>query len=147
MQQAGDLEDIYHEIEDQFEFKEYRSVQGMKENMYSLPSALVAFGIELDADPHTGCRSGKDRTSLQRMEIGTRFSLKEAFGRFLNYREMEQIPQTKETREQMLLNSGQIDDLAFLNIGSSGLNLSGSYGSYLKDFGKAGEATLLGMKR
>jgi len=133
------LRDLFHEISDQFQFKEYRSSQGMKQNMYSLSSALVAFGVELEADPHTCCRSGKDRTSVQRMEIGTRFLTKNSQGRHLNYREIEEAPQTFETREQMLLNSGQIDEIPFLNTGSFGLNLNGSYGNYLKNFGNGGE--------
>ena len=134
-----DLRDTFYEICDQFEFRDYRSPQGMKENMFTLSSALVAFGVELDADPHTACRSGKDRTSLQRMEIGTRFISREVYGRHLHYREREKMPETAKIREQMLLNSGQIDDLAALNTGSSGLNVAGSYGSYLKDFGNGGK--------
>lgn len=133
------LRDTYDEVSDLFEFRDHRDPKYMKQNMYILPSAIVAFGCELEADPHTGCRSGKDRTSLQRMEVGTRFLLKKAYGRHLNYREQEEYPLTSQIREQMLLNSGHIDELAFLNIGSHGLNLSGAYGAYLKDFGKWGE--------
>lgn len=132
------LHDTYNEVSDLLEFKDHRDPKYMKQNMYILPSAIVAFGCELDADPHTGCRSGKDRTSIQRMEVGTRFLLKKAYGRHLNFREQEEYPLTYPIREQMLLNSGHIDELAFRNIGSHGLNLSGSYQAYLKEFGKWG---------
>lgn len=132
------LRDTYDEVSDLLEFNDHRDPKYMKQNMYILPSAIVAFGCELDADPHTGCRSGKDRTSIQRMEVGTRFLLKKAYGRHLNFREQEGYPLTYQIREQMLLNSGHIDELAFRNIGSHGLNLSGSYQAYLKDFGKWG---------
>lgn len=139
LQHQEDLVDMYNEVSDLLEFKEHRTGEGMRQNMYTLASSLVLLGIELDADPHTGCRSGKDRTSLQRMEIGTRLLLKNQYGRHLSYRELEQAPQTFRTREHMMLHSGHIDELARLNIGSSGLNLSGGYGQYLKNFGNGGQ--------
>lgn len=138
LEHQQDLDDLFNEIKDQLTFRDYRTDEGMDRNMYSLSSTLVLFGMALDADPHTACRSGKDRTSLQRMEIGTKVLSKEANHRYLNYREIEQNPGTYEIREQMLLNSGHIDDLARLNIGSSGLNLDGAHGSYLKQIERDG---------
>lgn len=141
IQHQENLMDMHNEVSDLFEFQEHRTEEGMRQNMYTLSSSLMLFSLELGTDPHTGCRSGKDRTSLGCMELGTRITLKHQFGRHLNYRELEQTPQTYQTRENMVLNSGHIgsDGLAGLNIGSSGLNLSGGYGSYLKNFGAGGQ--------
>lgn len=140
VREEEDVRDAYNEVKDLLSYREYRLPAMMKRNMYTLPSAFVTLGIMLDGDPHTGCRSGKDRTSLQRMEIALRFGLREAYGRPLNYREIEEYPHTAILREQLLLNSGHIDNLAYLNTGSQGLNLSGSYGAYLKNFGRDGNA-------
>jgi hypothetical protein len=123
------------EISDQLQYQDYRKSEFMRQNMYSLPSTIVALAMYLEEDPHTGCRSGKDRTSLQDMEISTKIGMQGVTGRILDYREMN-TSQTAEVREQMLMNSGQIDDLAYKNIGSHGLNLAGGYGSYLAGFGE-----------
>lgn len=129
-----DIQSLKEEIEDQFEFKDYLTPEFMKVNSYSMSSAVVTLGALLHDPTWTGCRSGKDRTSLQRVEIATRFGMREVNGRFRHFLEMEKDERTYKVREHTLLNSGQIDELAKRNIGSQGLNLSGGYGSYLKKF-------------
>lgn len=130
---------LHDEVSDQLAFREYRSLESMQKSMYSLSSTIMALSIYLEEDPNTGCRSGKDRTSIQDMEICTKLAMLSVRGRILHHREMndlEQNPETEEVREQLLLNSGQIDELAFKNIGSFGLNLSGGYGTFLTGFAK-----------
>ena len=133
-----DLIDITNEVSDQIEFRDFRELKAMDQQMYTFSSALVVLGIELGANPHTGCRSGKDRTSLQRMEVALRYLQRKIYGRHLNYREIEQAKETRMIREELLLNSGHIDDLAIINTGSKGLTPEGFYGSYVKDIDSEG---------
>lgn len=134
------------EVSDQLRFKAYRSLEFMKQNMYSLPSTIMTLAIYLDEDPHTSCRSGKDRTTGQDVEITTKVATEAQHGTILNYREMEQNPSTLDTRQNVLLNSGQIDELAFMNTGGTGLNMAGTYGNTLCDVrtGKTWQATVEG---
>lgn len=138
-QREFDIKSLAQEIEDQMEFKDYLQPSFMKRNAYSIPSAIVSLGALLKQPVWTGCRSGKDRTSLQRMEIGVRMGMRKIRGRFLHYKEMEEDSRTFKVREEMLLNSGQIDEMAARNIGARGLNLSGAYGKYLKRFFSSGK--------
>jgi len=130
---------LHDEVSDLLAFQAFRDLKFMRKTMYCLSSKIMALSIYLDENPHTGCRSGKDRTALQDMEISTVFALEALKGRILNYREMEDDSLTLDVREALFLDSGQIDDLAFRNIGSYGLNLSGSYGSYLSGFRQLGK--------
>lgn len=134
-----DLLDLLQEAEDQLEFQAYRETAYMKESMYSLSSTLSLLGIRLEENPHFCCRSGKDRTSLQDIEVRTKWHLRNVRGRFLNYREIAKDPLTEATRQAELLQSGMIDELAYKNVGSYGLNFSGGYGSYLSGFGHVGK--------
>jgi hypothetical protein len=126
-----DVNDLLNELGDMLEFQPHRDTEFMQKNMYTLSSLLVTLAIKLEENPHTGCRSGKDRTSLQDMEIATRLAMRKIRGRFQNYREREADPFIIDVREQMLLHTGQIDKLAYKNIGSFGLNLAGGFGSYI----------------
>ena len=126
-----DIRDLKNEVSDVLEFQPHKEAEYMEKNMYILPSLLMALSIKLNEGPHTGCRSGKDRTSLVDMEISVLFAMREIRGRFLSYRELENDSLTDDVREQMLLNTGQIDELPYKNIGSLGINLAGSHGSYL----------------
>ena len=126
-----DLLDLRNDVSDILEFQAHRQGEFMDKNMFILPSRLMALSIKLDEAPHFGCRSGKDRTTLVDVEVSVLFAMREIRGRFLNYRELEDDPLTEDVREQILLNSGQIDDLAYKNIGSIGINVSGGHGNYL----------------
>lgn len=138
-QRAFDIRSLQNEISDQFEFKEYLTPEGMYQNAYSMSSAVVALDALLKKPVWTACRSGKDRTSLQRIEIATRAAMRKIRGRMLSFREMEKDPLTYYVRQEIMLNSGHIDELAYRNIGAPGLNLSGAYGQYLKRFLPTGE--------
>jgi len=107
----------------------------MKRNAYALSSALVTLSTLLKEDPHAGCRSGKDRTTMLDVEVTTRFTLSRLLGYFPDYLEMETLPLAMDVRERVALESGLIDDFVRANTGSRGLNLAGSYGGDLAYFG------------
>ncbi len=131
---AFDILCLMEEIDDQMEFKDYLTQFGMNRNAYSLPSAVVTLAALLNQAAWTGCRSGKDRTSLQRVEVATRMGMHAVRGRFLHYTEMEEDPNTYRVREEILFHSGHIDrdGIAGRNIGSQGLNLGGACAPYLQ---------------
>ncbi len=132
MHRVFDIECLTEEIEDQMEFKDYLTKEGINRNAYSLPSALMCLSSLIGNAAWTGCRSGKDRTSLQRMEIAVRLGMRLSRGRYLHYREMEEDPNTYRMREEAALNTGHYDQLAMRNIGSQGLNLRGLCSPFVK---------------
>ena len=134
----NDLQDLHDEVFDQLQFQDHRTKEHMDRNMYAFSSALAALGILLDEDPHTHCRSGKDRTSLQRIEIQNRFLMRSKLGYFPNYREWDLYKIENQCRQQAALYSGQIDGVAEKNIGAEGLNISGGHHGGIPIVGPSG---------
>src|SRR5262249_13843044 len=99
----------------------------LRDNRSALACRVILLAELLGYQQHFGCRSGKDRTGLVDVEIKLLLSLKELSGRFLSYREIEDLPDIDQLRTQMLLESGNIDLNPTANLGVNlGMNTSGA---------------------
>ena len=135
-----DIQDLRDQVSDQLEFKDHRKNKYMDRNMYTFSATLACLGILLDEDPHTHCRSGKDRTSLQRIQIQTQFLMREKLGYFPNYRDTSHANLESKLCKAATLHSGQIDELARKNIGAEGLNTGGVHTPAAPVLSKKGKA-------
>ena len=117
-------------------------VQNMDNNRSALATRVIALGMIVDdVDVHFGCRSGKDRTGLVDIEVKLLLTTSVLTGRISSYREQERVSRMTDWREQMTLESGNVDELIKANMGARiGINTGGSAS---KPFESADESTQL----